>query len=245
MSIIGCFADRQIGLLSLLVLGICLSPSSLAQEASIPQSSPVPKFSLKVSHDERAVLGKESQPQAPQFGPGPILPQAAALPAGMALPPALRQQLEAAKMRAMQAMPAAPDKPNSYLEEYNVSWQPWVAALASAWYSNLRFHEESYGIEFHTARPALIQFTCYADGHIGNVALRQSSGIPVYDQLQIAALMQTAPLAPFPRGTAKSSITLIQGWESHRKRPGESDFQPFNFAGHYPQEKVTRWAKTQ
>ncbi len=67
----------------------------------------------------------------------------------------------------------------------------------------------------------------------------------MYDELQIASLMQVAPLAPFPKGTAKNSITLVQGWESHRKRPGESDFQANQFAAKYGMEKVSRWAGSQ
>ncbi|MBX9687248.1 MAG: TonB C-terminal domain-containing protein, partial [Candidatus Obscuribacterales bacterium] len=116
---------------------------------------------------------------------------------------------------------------------------------AGRWHRNLRYAERMTGLKFQTPRPALIQFSCYADGSIRNVVLRQSSGVPAYDRLQIAALMQTAPLAPFPQGTVKRSITLLQGWESHFKRPGEEDFQAGNFADRYPKEKVSRWVKQQ
>ena len=272
MSILGCFADQNIKrIFSGIFTPICLftatgvplgflscQTSALAQDqaGSVPQSSPVPKFSLQVSKEELRLLNQQASQGASggvnaNGGPGnpysiaavPILPQSAALPTAPAMAPAMRQApIDPSKLRSMQAVP---EKPNSYLTEYNVAWAPWIAALASVWYNNLRFHEASYGAQFHTLRPALIQFTCYADGHIGNVVLRQSSGIPVYDQLQVVALLQAAPLAPFPKGTAKSNITLVQGWESHRKRPGESDFQPFNFAGRYPQEKVIRYAGTQ
>lgn len=228
---------------SLAYLGIPTAKVEAQEMGFGSQSSPVPKFSLQVSKDELGVL-KDANVAQGYITPAPGAAQrTAAMPTGTpGLPPALKQALEQAKFKAMQA---SNDKPNSYLEEYNVNWQPWIAAMASTWYGNLRYHEHSYGIQFHTPRPALIQFTCYADGHIGNVVLRQSSGIPVYDELQMASLMQVAPLAPFPKGTVKSSITLVQGWESHKKRPGESDFQAFQFAGKYPMEKVSRWAGTQ
>lgn len=242
----GSFSAKAIGC-GVISLGIFCGLRAQAQESGFgSQSSPVPKFNLQVSKDDML-----KDPGAPAIAAGNMAPggfitaapnPGQAPPSAPTLPPALRQALEQAKLRAMQANN---DKPNSYLEEYNVNWAPWIAAMANTWYGNLRYHEKSYGIQFHTARPALIQFTCYADGHIGNVVLRQSSGIPVYDELQMAALMQVAPLAPFPKGTAKNSITLVQGWESHRKRPGESDFEPSQFANRYQMERVSRWAGTQ
>lgn len=135
------------------------------------------------------------------------------------------------------------ERPNSYLQEYQVDWAPWVANLATRWYQNLRGTEELFGLCFQTPKPALIQFTCYADGHIGNVILKQSSGVIAYDKIQIVSLAHVQPLPPFPRGTQRKSITLLQGWESHCKKPGEEDFQPWNFATKYPREKVTRWTQ--
>lgn len=204
-----------------------------AQEANFNHRSPIPKFSLSASVQD-TILSRDSgslqnpgilTSLAPQPVPLPALPQRTAL---QKLPP----------------VQADDDRPNSYLEEYNVSWSPWVTHLASKWHQILRGCEEVMGVEFHTPRPALIQFTCYADGHIGNVVLRQSSGIPVYDRLQVASLMEVKPL-PFPPGTARKSVTLIQGWESHVKRPGEQDFQPWNFASQFPQERVSRWTSRQ
>jgi hypothetical protein len=143
------------------------------------------------------------------------------------------------------ALPADNNEPvdKSYLQEYAVDWSGWIAKLADRWYYVLKLHEESVGATFVTQRPALIQFTCYSNGMIGNLMLRQTSGDSDYDQLQMVALMQTAPLPPFPQGTFRSSITLVQGWESHVKQAGEQDFIPGSFGKGFPMEKVRQWVQ--
>jgi hypothetical protein len=73
------------------------------------------------------------------------------------------------------------------------------------------------------------------------VILRQSSGNVIYDHLQMLALVQTAPLPQFPAGTKRHSITLILGWESHIKQPGEEDYTPGSFGKNFPLEKVREW----
>lgn len=142
---------------------------------------------------------------------------------------------------AIQPEKSEPDK--SYLQEYAVDWSGWIAKLADRWYYVLRMNEEVVGNEFVTARPALIQFTCYNNGQIGNMFLKQSSGNPAYDRLQMIALMQAAPLHAFPQGTQRTSITLVQGWESHIKQAGEQDFVPGSFGKGFPMEKVKQWIK--
>lgn len=137
----------------------------------------------------------------------------------------------------------ASTEPRSYLDEYNVDWSGWISAVSSRWFYNLRVMESGANIRFVTDRPALIQFTCYADGRLSNIALRQSSGVDVYDRLQMLALSQVAPLPPFPAGTQCRSITLVQGWESHIKRPGESGFDPVRFGRGFPMEKVRQWVR--
>lgn len=132
-----------------------------------------------------------------------------------------------------------PDK--GYLQEYNVDWSRWISAEADRWYYTLKSTEMFLGMRFTTVRPAMIEFTCYADGTIGNVSLKQSSGIPIYDRLQIEALLATMPTPPFPAGTQRTRVTLCQGWESHPQRPGESDFQPGSFGKSYPKERVRQW----
>jgi TonB C terminal len=143
---------------------------------------------------------------------------------------------------ALPADSAAPvDK--SYLQEYAVDWSGWIAKLADRWYFVLRMNEDVVGNQYVTARPALIQFTCYNNGQIGNMFLKQSSGDINYDRLQMIALMQVAPLPAFPQGTNRSSITLVQGWESHIKQAGEQDFVPGSFGKSFPMEKVKQWIK--
>lgn len=157
------------------------------------------------------------------------------------------QPMALAAMTQETSVPAIPaDNPEidkSYLQEYAVDWSGWIARLADRWYYVLRMNEEVVGNEFITARPALIQFTCYSNGQIGNMALKQTSGNPAYDRLQMIALMQAAPLPAFPQGTHRSSITLVQGWESHIKQAGEQDFVPGSFGKGFPMEKVKQWIK--
>ncbi|HEY9786874.1 MAG TPA: TonB C-terminal domain-containing protein [Candidatus Obscuribacterales bacterium] len=134
-------------------------------------------------------------------------------------------------------------RPHSYLEEYNVDWSGWISAMTSRWLANLKLLEAQVNTQFITDRPALIQFTCYPSGQIGNIALRQSSGVDTYDRLQMLALSQVVPLPPFPAGTKCSTITLVTGWESHAKRPGESEFDPIKFGRGFPMEKVEQWVR--
>lgn len=139
-----------------------------------------------------------------------------------------------------QAQPAPP----SYLNEYDVDWSSWISQMAARWHYNLRRLEAQSNICFVTERPALIQFTCAANGQVGNFTLKQSSGIYAYDQLQMLALSQVTPLPPFPKGTRCATITLVQGWESHTKKPGESGFDPRAFGRRFPMEKVQQWVRS-
>lgn len=132
-------------------------------------------------------------------------------------------------------------KPSGYGQEYNVDWSGWMTAQADKWYYSLRTTEHQIGIQFVTARPAMIQYTCYADGRIADLVLKQSSGVPAYDRLQIQTLLSTAPAAPFPAGSHRTSITLCQGWESHKKRAGDSEFQTGSFGQGFPAERVRQW----
>lgn len=133
--------------------------------------------------------------------------------------------------------------PPSYLTEYNVDWSTWISQMAARWHKNLRFLEESSNVGFHTVRPALIEFTCSNNGMVGNISLKQSSGVYAYDQLQMLALSQVTPLPPFPRGTKCATITLLQGWESHAKKPGDTGFDPNAFGKGFPMEKVKQWVR--
>lgn len=160
-----------------------------------------------------------------------------------AAPPA--PQMALAATANANPIPSAdpPEVDKSYLQEYAVDWSGWIAKLADRWYYVLRMSEEVVGGQFITPQPALIQFTCYSNGQIGNLILKQSSGDPAYDRLQMVALMQAAPLPAFPQGTHRNSITLVQGWESHLKQAGEQDFVPGSFGRGFPMEKVKQWVK--
>ncbi len=132
----------------------------------------------------------------------------------------------------------------SYLNEYDVDWSSWISQMAARWHYNLKRLEAQSNVCFVTERPALIQFTCASNGQVGNFSLKQSSGIYAYDQLQMLALSQVTPLPPFPKGTRCATITLVQGWESHTKQPGENGFDPRAFGRRFPMEKVQQWVRS-
>jgi len=136
------------------------------------------------------------------------------------------------------AKPAEMEEPGAFMKEKNVDWSHWVGGVADRWYYVLQQFEEAANVEFQTVRPALIQFTCYNNGQVGNVSLKQSSGNLIYDNLQMLALVHTVPLPAFPAGTMRTSITLVEGWESHEQRPGEHAYQPGSFGKGFPMEKV-------
>lgn len=220
-----------------------MSTPAFAQEGALAQGHPIPRFALSASHQDNISPPASSMPKSNS------MPWVSSSIGGA--PAMMPMQGRTAQSRPIAALPMIPppaaseDRPNSYMEEYQVSWSPWIQNLANRWHRVLKDSEELLGVEFQTARPALIQFTCYADGRIGNVVLRQSSGVPVYDKMQVLSLMEVAPLEPFPQGTQKRSITLIQGWESHLKQPGEQEFNTRAFANRYPLEKVNRWISKQ
>lgn len=133
------------------------------------------------------------------------------------------------------------DGGNGSMREFGVDWSSWVSKLADRWFFALTKMEQQSGLQFHTVRPALIHFTCYANGQIDNIYVKQSSGVPIYDQMQMQALLRIMPLHPFPRGTQRTTFTLVQGWESHPRQPGEEDFCPGSFGKATPMEIVRQW----
>jgi hypothetical protein len=122
--------------------------------------------------------------------------------------------------------------------ESGVDWSKWVSQLADRWFLNLKNLEFRSAKVFRTARPALIRFTCYRNGTIGGVWLRQSCGVPEYDKMQIEALRRCTPLPAFPEGSVRMSYTLLQGWECHPREAGETDFKPGSFGKDFPVEHV-------
>lgn len=191
------------------------------------------RFQLSAQMNERPQLSRQQlDPGSMKLAPTPPAATLSYAPPPKAVAP-LREQSPS----------AAPDDadPRSFLKERNVPWASWVGQVADRWYYILRSHEESAGVQFVTQRAALFEFTCYADGRIGNISLKQSSGNEIYDHMQVIALLQTAPLPPFPAGTKRSSITLIQGWESHLRQTGEQDYVPGSFGRNFPSERVQEW----
>ncbi len=136
---------------------------------------------------------------------------------------------------------AQPQQPDGMMEEYGVDWSKWVSRVVDQWFVKLQQLEGNSGLQFHTQGPALLKFTAYPDGHIEILGLKRSSGVPMYDQMQADALVQSQPLPAFPRGTKKTSYTLVQGWDSHPKQENEQDFQLGSYKGNLPMEKIRQW----
>lgn len=215
------------------VLSILLSATAVQQSLaqSAEEAAARERFQLSASMTQKAQLSR-----------GEVNPNSLGMGSLNKPKPIIRDSIIATAPEPPRAA-AQEDTPGSYLQEYNVDWRRWVSGLADKWFYILRGAEYTLGVQFSTPRAALIQFTCYADGTIGNVVLKQSSGVPAYDRLQLEALLATVPTTPFPAGTKRNSITLIQGWESHPKKEGEEDFQPGSFGQDFPAERVRQWLK--
>jgi hypothetical protein len=127
--------------------------------------------------------------------------------------------------------------------ETGVDWSAWISTLADRWYQNLKNLEFRAGRSFNTVRPALVKFTCHRNGMIGGIVLKQSSGNPKYDTMEIEALKRTMPLPPFPEGSKRVSYTLLQGWEAHPRKPGDKDYEMGTAGKDFPIERVKTHAK--
>lgn len=127
--------------------------------------------------------------------------------------------------------------------EMGVDWTSWANALADRWFQNLKNMEIRSGRYFRTTRPALIKYTCHRNGLISGIVLYRSCGEPKYDTMQIESLKRVTPLPPFPEGSKRVTYTLLQGWEAHPRKPGETDFQPGSFGKNIPIERVKQHTK--
>ncbi len=248
--------DTVVVRLSIVIfLAASFSTAALADESDAVKRPAAFKLNAQVnqnpqlSRDEGDIFLSHLAPSATaeQTGSVPALGSPASTPAvplrnqkivpGM--PSGLHPNLSESARASAQAQPTP-----SYLNEYDVDWSGWISQMAARWHYNLRRLEAQSNICFVSVRPALIQFTCAANGQVGNFSLKQSSGIYAYDQLQMLALSQVTPLPPFPKGTRCATITLVQGWESHAKQPGESGFDPGAFGRRFPMEKVQQWVRS-
>lgn len=127
------------------------------------------------------------------------------------------------------------------MAEYGVDWSAWISRLADLWFFNLKKLTDKSAYEFHISTPARIRFTCWPNGRITDISVKRSSGVPLYDQLQIEALQRTKS-PPFPAGTQKTSNTLVLGWDSHpRQSRREQTFTPGSFDPGVTLEKIKQW----
>jgi len=229
--IMGLKANAQVENLPGAGKSAAVKPNAFKLNARVNQSP-------QLSRDEGDALISHLAPVQPaeQTGALPTGFTNAAPPAATGMSPTLKANTSAYQQ--------APLPPQAYLSEYDVDWSSWISQMAARWHYNLKRLEAQSNVCFVTERPALIQFTCASNGQVGNFLLKQSSGIHAYDQLQMLALSQVTPLPPFPRGTRCATITLVQGWESHTKKPGENGFDPGAFGRRFPMEKVQQWVRS-
>jgi len=239
-----------------LLMSSAVEPGNAAADSSLTQKKP---FSLKAEFDDRPAAPAEKEGPQLSRDDVAVVPPAAQPPmarfdlgADQGFIPAQQPEQIAPQTQAHQGFnpPEKPqqvqqqqpqEEPTSSMIEYGVDWSKWVSQLADRWFYNLKQLEDQSGLQFHTARPCLIKFTCYSNGAIAQVSLKQTSGIQLYDQLQAQALLQCQPVAPFPHGTQRPSFTLMQGWESHPRKTGEHDYRPGSFGHGFPVEIVKQW----
>jgi hypothetical protein len=230
---------------ALIVLAASLPTASWAQEPAAKRPAP---FKLNAQVNQNPQLSRDAgDTLLSHLAPVPPQQTSGFLPSGVPAPAktvpgagGLYPNSPLSGRIAAEAQQA----PQPYLSEYDVDWSGWISQMAARWHYNLRRLEAQSNVCFVTERPALIQFTCAANGLVGNFSLKQSSGIYAYDQLQMLALSQVTPLPPFPKGTRCATITLVQGWESHAKKPGENGFDPRAFGRRFPMEKVQQWVRS-
>lgn len=232
---------------ALIVLAASLSTAVMAQEPAASRPAP---FKLNAQVNQNPQLSREggdmivshlspvNQQQTSGLIPPGVPAQAKVAPGAGGFNP------NSPLIGNARAVAESQQAPQPYLSEYDVDWSSWISQMAARWHYNLKRLEAQSNICFVTERPALIQFTCASNGQVGNFSLKQSSGIYAYDQLQMLALSQVTPLPPFPRGTRCATITLVQGWESHAKQPGENGFDPRAFGRRFPMEKVQQWVRS-
>lgn len=236
-----------------MVLGLSCAAPAFCQDLAFSQS---PKFKLKATVEDRPQLSRSDMSagapgdlSTPDKGPAQDAldmpevsfntPAVAPSNPGFSLNALQEDQIPPAVIPQTQTAP--PKQPDGVMSEYGVDWNKWIGQVADRWFVVLQKMEAATGMNFHTTGPALISFTSYPDGHIDNVQLKQSSGIPFYDNLQMQALLNSQPVPPFPRGTKRTSFTLVQGWESHPRKPGENDYQVGSFRGNIPLERIKQW----
>lgn len=202
---------------------------------------PKQQFQLKAVQDD-----KQSESNSDDKRPELSRQDMAVNPPGLTAMPQFNLKAESG-ITLNQSKPeqGRPDEEQSSMNEYGVDWSRWVGELADRWFFNLKKLEEQSGLQFHTAQACLIKFTCYPNGQISDISLKQSSGIPLYDRLQAQALLQTVPVSPFPPGTQRNSFTLVQGWESHPRKHGEHDYRPGSYGKGFPMEIVKQWIGAQ
>ncbi|MBX9721276.1 MAG: hypothetical protein K2X81_07780 [Candidatus Obscuribacterales bacterium] len=144
-------SSHKIGAGSALLMLLATLPAS-AQEIGYSQQNSVPKFNLSVEKQEAMVRDEGAALARP-------VPDFSVLPgAGYSSTPVKVGGLPMGGTMTPRAQAIDNDRPNSYLEEYQVNWAPWVNDLAARWHGNLKATEASLGIQFHTPRAALIQF---------------------------------------------------------------------------------------
>jgi len=234
------------GLSLALLLLPAVTPAALStQEPMFGQAKP---FHLRAEVDERPQLSREDMTVGPggkgsSTGlSGSVSDSDSQIPFPEQIEiPNLALPNDSSPIQSAPAQTQQRSEPQGSMEEYGVDWAKWVTKLTDRWFVNLRTLEHQSGLRFTTSGPCLLKFTVYPNGQITNVELTRSSGIQLYDRFMYQALLATVPVAPFPKGTQRTSYTLCQGWDSHPAATGERDFQLGSWGKDTPAETVRKW----
>jgi TonB family protein len=98
--------------------------------------------------------------------------------------------------------------------EKNIYFSVVRNKVMQSWVIPENLIEDVYSLE------AIVTFTIYADGHISDVNLEESSGNRYFDESVLRAIRKAAPFPPLPTSINKKSIEI-----GIRFRPEEKDLE--------------------
>jgi hypothetical protein len=235
--------------LSAALIILVLPTAGLGQELSLAEPAK-PTFNLNARIDDNAQLSREDLSLPGSQSPARDQPFTGSPGEGSeALP---MPDMNAGPSRVQTNFPlnaqqedVVNSQPDNLMTEYGVDWSAWISKLTDRWFFVLKRMEDHSGLIFHTQGPAQIQFTAYPNGQLGGISLKKTSGVEMYDRMQVESLIRSTPAPPFPQGTKRTSFSLVLGWESHPRKPGEQDFVPGSFGRGFPMERVKEWVNSQ
>jgi TonB family protein len=105
---------------------------------------------------------------------------------------------------------------------FETSWYDWgdyaegmVSRIRVHWYAEMPMHLLQTGMK----GVVIIRFTIHRDGHITDVTILSSSGIPPYDNAAKRAIELASPLAPLPADFPKDTEHVTAGFFYNSEPP--------------------------